>query len=52
MAQNLNFDDMLIVVNVTYVDVDQDGNVIKSYSIAYPLQLSLSVYDASVSFEN
>ncbi|MBR5881582.1 MAG: hypothetical protein IKZ16_07820 [Clostridia bacterium] len=52
MAQNLNFDDMLIVVNVTYVDVDQDGNVIKSYSIAYPLQLSISVYDTSVSLEN
>ena len=46
--QDLNFDDLLTVMNITYVDVDSDGNVVKSYRVAYPLQLSISAYQTSV----
>ena len=46
--QDLNFDDLVTVMNITYVDVDNDGNVVKSYRVAYPLQLSISAYQTSV----
>ena len=46
--EDLNFDDLLTVMNITYVDVDSDGNVVKSYRVAYPLQLSISAYQTSV----
>ena len=46
--QDLNFDDLLTVMNITYVDVDNDGNVVKSYRVTSPLRLSISAYQTSV----